>query len=302
MPPFPQQPVREDAVSIRTLALGWVALVAVAAPADAADLGRMPVKAPVAVPAAFSWTGCYVGGFVGGAFSERDPVFTDLGNANFRAFSGGITAGRVENVHSWNVGLDDSFIGGGTLGCNWQPVGSAFVLGIEGEGGYLRLTGSTFDPLINPVTTVAAFRGTPDVLGSARIGDWYGMITGRIGYAFGSVLLYAKGGAAFLPVRASVTDNCFTVATGCGNWGIATAISDTVTAGTIGGGLEWAFAPNWSVKGEYMFIGVGDHTLGSCATATLASGAAVAGGPFCFNHDFGGIHTAKLGVNFRFGP
>jgi hypothetical protein len=40
-------------------------------------------------------------------------------------------------------------IGGGTLGCNWQPVGSPFVLGIEGEVGYMKLEGSAFDPLIN---------------------------------------------------------------------------------------------------------------------------------------------------------
>jgi hypothetical protein len=30
------------------------------------------------------------------------------------------------------------------------------VLGIEGEGGYLKLEGSAFDPQINPTLTVAA--------------------------------------------------------------------------------------------------------------------------------------------------
>ena len=266
-------------------------------PAGAADL-HMPVKAPPA-PAVFSWTGCYVGGYAGGGFTQRDPLFTDSGNANFRSFSGGVTAGRVEGAHSWSVSSKDSVIGGGTLGCNWQPVGSPFVLGIEGEGGYMRITGSSFDPLINPNLTVGAFRGTADVLGSSRVGDWYGMITGRVGYAFGNVLVYAKGGAAFVPIRASVVDNCLTG--GCGNWAISTAVSSTVVSGTAGGGLEWGFAPSWSIKGEYMFVGIGDHSLTSCGSATLASGATVGGGPFCFNHSFGGIHTAKLGVNYRFG-
>jgi len=44
-------------------------------------------------------------------------------------FRAAVVAGRLEGIHSYNVGLDSSFIGGGTLGCNWQPVGSPFVLG-----------------------------------------------------------------------------------------------------------------------------------------------------------------------------
>jgi len=260
----------------------------------------MPVKAPpiAAPPPAFTWTGCYLGGYVGGAWSDRDPVFTDLGNANFRSFSGGITAGRIEGSHSWSVSSDSSVIAGGTLGCNWQVVGSPFVFGIEGEGGYLRLEGSTFDPLLSPVVPLTALRTTPDVLGGARVGDWYAMITGRLGYAWDRVLIYAKGGAAFVPVRASVVDSCATA--GCGNWLLATSVSDTVTTWTIGGGIEWAFTDNWSIKGEYMFIGL-DDTFTTCAPATLASGAVVSGGPFCFGHDFNGIHTAKIGVNYRFG-
>jgi outer membrane immunogenic protein len=284
-------------MSIRALTLGLmtVSAIALAAPASAADLGRPPV-----VPPPFTWTGCYVGGYVGGASAADDAVFTDLGNANFRAFSGGVTAGRVENSHSWGVSLDSSVIAGGTLGCNWQLVGSPFVFGIEGEGGYLKLEGSAFDPLINPTLTVAAFRGTPDSLGSARIGDWYAMVTGRLGYAFDRVLVYAKGGAAFIPVRAAVVDTCAAVPAGCGNWLISTFVDNTITTWTIGGGIEWAFADNWSIKGEYMFIGL-DETVTSCGLATLANGNVVSGGSFCFGHDFSGIHTAKVGLNYRFG-
>jgi outer membrane immunogenic protein len=56
------------------------------------------------------------------------------------------------------VGLDDNFIGGGTLGCNWQPYGSPFVFGIEGEGGYMKIEGSAFDPLLDTLSAVHAFR------------------------------------------------------------------------------------------------------------------------------------------------
>ncbi|MFL5104216.1 MAG: hypothetical protein ACJ8E5_26765 [Xanthobacteraceae bacterium] len=83
------------------------------------------------MPPPFTWSGCYIGGFVGGAWSDRDAIFTDLGNAQFRAFSGGLTAGRVEDVHSWGVPVDNSVIAGGTRGCNWQFAGSPFVFGIN---------------------------------------------------------------------------------------------------------------------------------------------------------------------------
>jgi outer membrane immunogenic protein len=267
--------------------------------AVAADL-RRPAYTPPPPPPVFNWSGCYIGGYLGGAWNERDVIFTDLGNSTFASFSGGIAGQR--GSHSWNVGLDNSFIGGGTLGCNWQPVGSPFVIGIEGEAGYMKLEGSAFDPLINSSLPVTAVRGTPDVLGSAKVGDWYAMITGRLGYAWGSTLIYVKGGAAFIPIQASVLDQCAVTAAGCGNWLISTSDSSTITTGTLGGGIEWAVYGNWSVKAEYMFIGLGDnHVVTTCGFASLASGATVSGGPFCFDHEFGGIHTAKVGLNYRFG-
>src|SRR5262245_30338711 len=131
------------------------------------------------------------------------------------------------------------------------------------------------------------------------------MATGRLGYAvdgfFGlnHLLMYAKGGAAFVPTKASVTDLC--TATGCGNWLLATLASDTFTTWTVGGGFEWAVTNNWSVKAEYMYIALGDKSLSSCGVAQLATGAFVPGGAFCFRHDLPNLHTVKIGVNYRLG-
>ena len=263
--------------------------------ASAADLPRKaPVYAPPPPPP-FSWTGCYLGGYAGGAWPTNNfAEFTDLGNTTRNSFSGGVSASNIVPSHSWSI--DDSgasFIGGGTLGCNWQPVGSPFVLGLEGEFGYLKFSGEIFDP-----NTLRGTQTIPDVLGSAKVGNWYGMATGRLGYAFDRVLLYVKGGAAFVRTQASVLDQC--TATGCGNWLISTSGSETATTWTVGGGLEWAFAPNWSVKGEYMFIGLNDHDFQTSGIATTSSGAVVSGGPFVFNHSFNGINTAKIGLNYKF--
>jgi outer membrane immunogenic protein len=278
--------------------LGCFSLAALAAgPALAADMPRKaPAYTPPPPPPVVSWTGCYIGGFAGGAWESSNVAdFTDLGNAANASFSGGASAAGIVPSHSYSVGdSGGSFIGGGTLGCNWQPVGSPFVLGLEGEFGYLKLKGDTFDP-----NTLAGTQTTPDVLGSARVGDWYGMVTGRLGYAFDRVLLYVKGGAAFVRTQASVLDQCANTTAGCGNWFISTSGSETATTWTIGGGLEWAFAPNWSVKGEYMFIGL-DNEFQTSGLAIKGSGGVVGGGPFVFNHRFDGINTAKVGLNYRF--
>ncbi len=63
---------------IKKIALTVGLLATAIAPAFAADL---PLKAravaPVMAPS-FSWSGCYLGGFVGGATSERDARATDV--------------------------------------------------------------------------------------------------------------------------------------------------------------------------------------------------------------------------------
>jgi outer membrane immunogenic protein len=291
---------------LATCLIGVVGLIGT--PAFAADMAvkARPLPAPAPV---FSWTGCYLGGYAGGAWHESDGAsFTDLGQNGlgaagsiahppFMSYSGGAVAARIVPQHSWSADLDSTFIGGGTLGCNWQPVGSPFVLGLEGEGGYMHLSGQAFDP-----RTIVSIQTTPDVLGSAKVGDWYAMITGRLGYAWDRTLLYVKGGAAFVPTQASVVDQCQNTAAGCGNWLIATSGSDTATTWTVGGGVEWAFAQSWSVKAEYMFIALGDHSgFQTCGPVTTPAGTTLAGGPFCFNNTFSGIHTAKIGLNYRFG-
>src|SRR5262249_10237361 len=126
------------------LLLGCIPLAALAAigSASAADL---PVKAPPMV-APFTWSGCYVGVYIGGAWGGDGATFTDLGQNGlgaagstavppFLSFSGGATSARLVPVHSWNADLSGRAIGGGTFGCNWQAAGSPFVIGIEGEGG-----------------------------------------------------------------------------------------------------------------------------------------------------------------------
>jgi outer membrane immunogenic protein len=51
-----------------------------------------------------------------------------------------------------------------------------------------------------------------------------------------------------------------------------------------------------------MFIGLGDrHVSTTCGFASSIAGTTIGGGQFCFDHEFPGIHTAKVGLNYRFG-
>lgn len=142
------------ALAAATLALGVSAV-------SAADLGQRPVyKAqPAPVMAAYNWSGFYVGGHLGYAWSSEDA----------RSTLTGITG----------VTDPDGFLGGAQIGFNWQT--GAFVFGIEADWSWTNADGSTTIP--------AAITAEH---------NWYGTATARVGYAVDNWLWYVKGGAAWL--------------------------------------------------------------------------------------------------------
>ena len=85
--------------------------------------------------------------------------------------------------------------------------------------------------------------------------DAFGLFTGKVGYAWNNFMVYAKGGAAVQ----SVDYRYFTTAT---NVTGGTA-DETRWGATVGVGLEYAFAPNWSAGVEYnhLFMGNRDVTF-----------------------------------------
>ena len=107
-----------------------------------------------------------------------------------------------------------------------------------------------------------------------------GSITGRVGYTWGPGLVYVKGGYAYSDNRDTLT---------FAGVPVAFILDGNRSNGyTVGAGLEYMFAPNWSAKGEYMYYDFG-------STHFVSPGALVPFGNF--RHD---DHTFKLGVNYRF--
>ncbi len=136
-------------------------LLGVPGTAMAADIPmKVPSVAPVVAPG-FSWTGCYVGGYAGGAWARNVNV------TEGRAQPGGpFAAGTLystPNGAPYSYQLDAGFIGGGTVGCNYQA--SVFVIGLEGELGYIRLRGSAVDP-----TASGCSAATPPTRPASAIG------------------------------------------------------------------------------------------------------------------------------------
>src|SRR5438876_8537115 len=102
--------------------LGSVALAALAfcGPAWAADMPRKaPVAPPAAAPAApvVTWTGCYVGGNIGGGWALKDWANPSSD------FDGGGPGPR-------GTAALGGFVGGGQIGCDYQFSGS-WVIGIQ---------------------------------------------------------------------------------------------------------------------------------------------------------------------------
>ena len=160
------------------------------------------------------------------------PVFSWTGfyvgaNAGYGWANTSVTnIGGVAVTGSNNL---NGFVGGGQIGYNWQGA-SPLVLGIEAD-----------------------FQGTAQSRTDTALGisvqqqlPWFGTVRGRIGYAFDRVMIYATGGLAYADYKMTVS--------GFG----ASASSSTSKAGwTVGGGVEWMFAPQWSTKLEYLYWDTG---------------------------------------------
>src|SRR5690606_5892876 len=121
--------------------------------------------------------------------------------------------------------------------------------------------------------------------------DLYGAIYGRLGLAAGSALFYGKGGVAFLNAKASTIDPCMGTPA-CGTTTLTMTGSKLMVGWSAGGGVEWLFGDGWSVKAEYAYFDFGKIDT---------SGPSSVGGEFYRQTVDVTAHTAKLGINYRWG-
>lgn len=259
---------------MKKLILAAALVAGTSAAASAADL---PVKAPVLAPApVLSWTGFYLGAHIGYGWGESD-VDTSL-----------LPSPALFGAAPFNQGHDaDGFVGGLQLGYNWQ-VGPSWLWGVEADVSWTDINGSS------SVGPLPLFGGGFDPGSSQLVTtdlNWFATLRLRAGFLVSPALLvYATGGLAVGDVeQTAITDYVGPAFLYPGS------TSETRTGWTAGAGLEWAFAPRWSAKIEWLYYDLGDQTIVANPVAPNP--------PFqvSTNHDLTG-NIARFGINYKFTP
>jgi outer membrane immunogenic protein len=212
---------------MKKLAIAISALVMGSVSASAADLAARPyTKAPPMIAAMYDWSGFYIGANGGGGWSRSCWDIVPVAGALL-----------PEGCHDAS-----GAVAGGQLGYRWQA--ASWVFGLEAQYDWSDIRGSRVSQQFIVVPG--------DATSNSRLRS-FGLFTGQVGWAWNNALLYVKGGAA-------VTDNRFQHRVTATN-AVFDSVSDTRWGGTVGVGIEYGFAPNWSLGFEYDHIFMGDRTL-----------------------------------------
>lgn len=294
----------------KVVLIGATLSALVTGPATAADMARPVYKAAPAAPVSYTWTGCYIGGDVGGYQARQSGTTVAFPSPGF-----GVPAIDGIGVPGYGVlptrhGLSrNGIIVGGYAGCNYQW--GKTVLGVEGDFSWLNRSSSDAEPVTGSFTGVGAFpvAGTNMQLNASN--HWLASVRGRLGWALGPSddwLVYGTGGVAFTQTNYSAV---FTPSTnpaslfgfGCPAGPVcfaqsSVALSQQQIGLVVGGGVEWRIAPNWLVRAEYLHYGFGGAS--GFVPAVLASGApACAGCRWNANWNTLHIDTVRVGLSYK---
>jgi outer membrane immunogenic protein len=240
--------------------LGAAVVALTAGSAAAADLAVKARPAPIVAPV-FSWTGCYIGVHAGG---------------------GAVRSSYTDQFNNGAADWGNGGLAGGQIGCNYQT--GVFVFGIEGEGYWSGMKAQQeFSIPADGEGFFSSVRNKYDYT-----------VAGRFGVTYERAFIYGKAGWAW-----GKHDFAFT-AQDCTSCNIYSEFgSATLNGPLFGVGVEYAFAPNWTVKGEYNYINYG---LSPVNFAFIDCGGSCNG---TFTNTFSAEkHIFKFGVNylFNFGP
>lgn len=246
----------------RILLAGAAVLVLTAVqPTLAADAPVAYKAAPPAV-ALYNWTGAYVGGHLG--YGRATAGITDIDCYCIAAppfdFPG----------FQFKFGYD-GWIGGAQLGYNLQA--GSLVYGVELDFSYSGMRTSFPSPI---------FLGSGETYSSEI--KWFGTGRARLGYAFDRVLPYVTGGFAFADIENRYNESpifsASSVASGI-KWGW-----------TVGGGVELAIDPAWTIRGEYLYVQLQTVTASNFPAAVCGAGCR-----FDWDNHF---HIGRVALNRRF--
>jgi outer membrane immunogenic protein len=245
-------------------ALVWFAVAAAAKPAHAADLAVV-IEPPS--PAEFHWTGFYIGVNAGGGIDHfAFPYSIGVPNGSVQGTNGITASGPV---------------GGIQAGFNYELPFFHIVAGIEIDTDASGITGQTTvtSALATGLPVNATFGTKFKDFGTARL---------RLGYAWGRLMPYLAGGFTY-----GTTESYFSAITpGLFAMGANTETRSGVIphVATIGIGVEYAIAQNFTLKAEYLYDFI---------NARLVTFNPVPGSTVSFDNRTA-YHIARLGFNYKF--
>ena len=333
---------------IKRVLLSSAALAALTTAGFAADLpGRAAAPAPYYAPApVFTWTGFYIGVNAGGGFNSNNSNSSTSFNGGFPALAGVTTTvvpvptavSIVNNSSSNGNNNRGQFLGGGQIGYNYQF--GQFVAGLEADIQGIARSNNNNNGFSNNDSCFAAtacailhINGTNS--SSIQNSNYFGTVRGRIGYAMDRFMIFATGGFAYSGRGNNNNNNG-----GFGNFNNGSYINYiNNTAGgapsttyfnvtnpvaainnsnnnygyTVGGGVEYAFTNNLSLKAEYLYVNTNRHNNNSTVlnpngvyantinASTFTVAGATAGTVGGNSSRSGGLNVVRLGLNYRFG-
>jgi outer membrane immunogenic protein len=253
--------------------------------AMAADLPS--IKSAPVVPAPM-WTGFYAGLNIGygtatsiNTSNVRNPFdpweASQIGfvQNNVDQKSAGFDTVRTDNFNLQQAGV----FGGGQIGYNYL-FSQRYMVGVETDLQGSGINGSAFtttgyvDKLsfTNGGARDLADRSTVSNKNIQAAVNWFGTLRGRLGYLITPTLLaYGTGGLTYGGVSAKVTptgfSNFYTGSTAYEGTSVGYSNSGSVNqlnvGWNVGGGFEWMFLPNWSLKGEALYYNLGTASVSS---------------------------------------
>jgi outer membrane immunogenic protein len=305
---------------MKKVLLGGVALITLGF-VGAAVAADMPLKAPPPV-VVNTWTGYYAGVDFGGINGSHE-------NDSFSQSPGfGAGGAAVYDPTTLSPANHWGGIGGVYAGYNWA-VTPSWVIGVEGDWSKASLGTSTSSSALTaagvpqPAGCIPG-TGTPGgtVFTSGCTGvmmsdnlSWIATVRGRLGYTWGSAMLYGTAGGAFMnqelsgqvvPCTAPATPapgSCAGTNRGTNGASIAFSQNQNNTGWVAGGGIELMATANWLVRIEYLHYAFGTGVTHSAACSLCTAGAAPAGGfngPGNFTWGSASYDEVRAGLAYKF--
>jgi len=221
---------------------------------------------------AYTWTGFYIGVNAGAADHQATTHDLNGWGAN-GPFS-------PPYVSPWFYSNTTVATFGGQAGYSWQM--NNFVVGVEADVGYVGAS-QTF----SPPNTLATACGVNCVTSASNELTWLSTARGRVGVAFGRILVYGTAGVAIGQVSNS--------------WGWGTnlpfansfSVSETRAGYAAGGGIEAMLTQHLSLRAEYLHVDLG-------TSRNTITGAPPFGAPGTFTSEFRNTaDIGRVGLSYR---